>query len=42
MGFPNNLTFDVHNLLYCFDKNAEFYEKCGFEKKGSYFAKYYI
>ena len=28
--------------LYCFDKNAEFYEKCGFEKKGSYFAKYYI
>ena len=28
--------------LYCFDKNSEFYEKCGFEKKGSYFAKYYI
>lgn len=28
--------------LYCFDKNAEFYEKCGFEKKGSYFAKYYL
>ena len=28
--------------LYCFDKNAELYEKCGFEKKGSYFAKYYI
>lgn len=28
--------------LYCFDKNAEFYEKCGFERRGSYFAKYYI
>lgn len=27
--------------LYCFEKNAEFYEKCGFEKKGPYMAVYY-
>jgi len=27
--------------LYCFEKNAEFYEKCGFEKKGPYMAQYY-
>ncbi len=28
--------------LYCFEKNVEFYEKCGFEKKGPYMAQNYI
>ena len=28
--------------LDCLDKNAEFYEKCGFEKKGCQMAQYYI
>ena len=27
--------------LDCLDKNAEFYEKCGFEKKGCQMAQYY-
>ena len=27
--------------LYCFEKNVEFYEKCGFEKKGCQMAQYY-
>lgn len=36
------LTQSVYKTtLYCFEKNVEFYEKCGFEKKGCQMAQYY-